>query len=224
MKVKVPTSLNEISIRQFIQWQNVLALSDEEADATVKNMAAVSIFCNVPLESVLTFKQADIDDILKTIADTLSQEPTLVHIYDGLGFIPNLDDITAAEYIDMERYAQDHKDYARLCAVMYRPIDKKIGQQYTIKPYNGTDGLEAEYLDKPISLVLGALVFFYHLGIELLQAMTYSMKQDKAMKEALEEDLAKNGVGINQFIQSLEATISNLNKLVEWEFTNSLHF
>jgi hypothetical protein len=65
-----------------------------------------------------------------------------------------------------------------------------------------------------LDVVIGALLFFYRLGMELLtitpKFLEQKLKRDKRMQAALE----RSGVGINTYLQSLEETCLRLMLLL----------
>jgi hypothetical protein len=88
---------------------------------------------------------------------------------DGVeyGFIPDWESFTAGEWIDMETYTGDFwKAAHKAMAVLYRPIDRKWGDKYTIKPYTAKEDASV-FLDMPAPLVSGALLFFWTTEREL---------------------------------------------------------
>jgi hypothetical protein len=85
---------------------------------------------------------------------------------------------------------------------------------YLIEDYESSDKYSEVMKDMPIDIALGAVVFFYRLGKELSIYLTGYLKkeiqrEDSELRQALDE----NGVGINQFMQSLRETSSSLKKL-----------
>ena len=72
----------------------------------------------------------------------------------------------------------------------------------------------------PLSVVMGVMVFFYDLGIELSKAsLAFLEKEMKKVKTSqLRETLEKNGVGISRFMESLKETSLNLTKLQENQY------
>ena len=76
--------------------------------------------------------------------------------------------------------------------------------------------------EMPLNVVMGCMVFFYRLGMELSQAtLTYIRKTvKKDTTSDLKEALEKNGVGLTQFMHSLEEMSENLTKLQNFRYTN----
>lgn len=93
------------------------------------------------------------------------------------GFIPNLDEITIAEYIDLDNYFRDGEQLHRIASILYRPIVKKMGKTYMIEKYEGTDKYSSELEGLEYSVISSAMVFFCNLEMELLRALdTYTAK------------------------------------------------
>jgi hypothetical protein len=98
---------------------------------------------------------------------------------DGVeyGFIPDWESFTAGEWIDMETYTGDFwKAAHKAMAVLYRPIDRKWGDKYTIKPYTAKEDASV-FLDMPAPLVSGALLFFWTTERELHLTLRSSLIQ-----------------------------------------------
>ena len=107
---------------------------------------------------------------------------------------------------------------------MYRPIVAGRGEFYEIESYEGSDKYSDIMKDAPVTVALGAMVFFYHLGKELLRTTMRSL-QHQALEELRQEEKnpsVVNGDGINQYIRLLEEMSENLNKLQGLAYTLSL--
>lgn len=79
------------------------------------------------------------------------------------GFIPNLDEITVGEYLDIDLYQTDKNSVHRLMSVLYRPVINKTRDNYKIESYKGTDKCNI-MMDVPAEYFLGAMVFFWNLN------------------------------------------------------------
>jgi hypothetical protein len=200
MKVTIPTTLQDITLNQWVTFQKTVKLDMTE---DVISIHLVSIFCNIPLQDVLTINSKDFKEIVTTVAKTIESTPIFKQrfTYNGIeyGMIPNLDQMTAGEYMDMDKYFGT--DPLRFMSVLFRPITKKSFDTYQIEPYKGSND---KLNDAPVEYYLGANVFFYNLKNELLNATNHYFQQLKqADKEVLDKVLLKNGDGINQFTQFL---------------------
>jgi len=213
MKVTIPTSLKEITLKQYQTFR--AATADNKEDDFVK-LALVTIFCNLTLEEVVKIRVKDFNDIALQVSQTLQHEPSFSQRFKlngkEFGFIPNLDKITAGEFIDLDKYLKEEETLDRAMAVLFRPIDNSFKDLYNIEPYISSETYRKELEDMPLDVVMGSIVFFYNLSNELLKATKdYFLQQTET--KLLEEVLQKNGVGINQFILSLEEASLSLEKL-----------
>ena len=79
----------------------------------------------------------------------------------------------------------------------------------------------------PLSCAMGAVVFFYHLGIELLKATPHYLKNQMEMMEKEtspnKANLILNGDGITQSINLLKETLGDLTKSLELDWQRHLH-
>jgi len=221
MKITIPTSLEDVTIEQFIKYNRITKL--EEVDEEVMLVSIIANFCDLNVEQVLQIPYKDMKEIGQQIVDVLNTEPKDIEIYKGLGRIPNFDNITAGEYIDLDKYFTDPENYHRAMAVLYRPIKKKLGSKYLIEDYKGSDESSDAMLKMPLELLLSSMVFFSTLNSELLQATKDFLQQPTAEIDLLGKHLEASGVGISQFTQLLEETISILTEQRKPTFINFLH-
>lgn len=221
MRITIPTKLNEITVGQFMKYNYLLNTNDIDDDAML--IGTVAIFCNLATDEVISIPMFELKEIYQTITETLSQQPQKIHKFDKVGFIPNFDKITTAEYIDLDKYIGDYKNYHRAMAVLFRPITKEIAGSYTIESYQGSDTHCEQMLDAPLEALLSAMVFFWNLSTDLLKATKVYLQQPTQETEVLAVTLARSGVGINQFIQLLEETVLNLEMQLNYQYTSFSH-
>jgi hypothetical protein len=217
MKIKIPTSLSDIRLEQFVLFNKLMK---ESQDENFIQLAMVTIFCDVSVEDAKNIIAKDFTEIVNDITKVLSEQPRFIQrfIHEGkeYGFIPNLDEITAGEYIDLESFLRDEETYNKAMSVLYRPILNKRKDLYNIEEYKGS---HTEFNTINLEIVLGSMLFFWNLSNELLIAMKDYLAQPKN-KILLEATLAANGVGINQFLQLLEDVSSILKEQLNSRYTN----
>jgi len=84
---------------------------------------------------------------------------------------------------------------------MYRPITRKFKDVYDIEKYKGTDDKEI-FKNAPISVYLGAQVFFWNLTNDLLKLIPQYLEKELTAEQIA--DLEKNGVGLSQLSELVE--------------------
>jgi len=219
IEVIIPNDLSEITLDQY---QRFLKIQENNTDEKFLTSKMIEIFCGIKLPEVLKMRLNDFSLITNILSEMFENIPQLVQRFkmNGVeyGFIPDLDDMSLGEYIDLDTYLGDWENMHRAMAVLYRPIKNKSGNRYNIKEYDGK-GFE-DMKDMPLDAVLSSIVFFYNLGIELSKAMMNYLEttEEEALTEFLNSQ--QNGVGINQFTHSLEEMSENLKKLQNSPFLN----
>jgi len=216
IELQVPTSLDDIKLWQYQEYLQI----PEDADPLYVNKRTIELFCGVSMESVDSIPVLEAEKVLEVLKTAFQQEQkelikhfTLMNV--EFGFIPKLDDMSLGEYIDLENTIGDWQEIHKAMAILYRPVNFKKGDRYTIAPYTPNEDVQEIMQDMPLSAAMSALVFFYRLGIQLSKA---TLRYTEAMiaKEDnthLREILQQNGVGISQFMDSLKETYSSLTKL-----------
>jgi hypothetical protein len=213
IEIEVPNNLSEITLSQYTRYLNLIETNkDIEHIDKFMSLKMLEIFCNVPYKSAMQFKITDVNRVVDHLVDLLNQKPDLVHTFSigdtEFGFIPKLDDMTFGEYIDLDQFLGSWDNMYKAMAVLYRPINKRVGKFYNIKEYTGDSYWEAMQLT-PLDAVLSSTLFFYHLGIDLSKLMTNSLMENQ-VEVTLPKDLEKNGVGINQFTHSLKEMLDDM--------------
>jgi hypothetical protein len=118
------------------------------------------------------------------------------------GFIPNWEEFTAGEWIDMEVYTQDFwKTAHKAMSVLYRPVDRKWGDRYSIEKYTAKEDADV-FKDMPAPLVAGALLFFWTTERKLLSTIRKSL----ASQAVALLNLGRSGAGTSRSIPWLTRT------------------
>jgi len=208
--INVPTELNEITLKQY---QEFLKVQDKSQDNHFIQTKMIEIFCRVKPQDALNIKLSDADRIAKIISDIFEQKPNLQKSFwlnnVEYGFVPDLDEITLGEYIDLDTYMGNWDQIEIAMNVLYRPIKQKLGDKYLIENYDPDK--KDRLVNMPMDAVFGSILFFYRLGIELSQTMMNYLENKEVKLQVPELDLLKNGAGIQAFTDSLEGILQDLN-------------
>ena len=206
--IEIPESLNEITLDQY---QRYLKIQDSNEDEKFLAVKMIEIFCGIRGDHVLLMRATDINSIVQILTEMLNNTPKLQTMFKmkgtQYGFIPKLDDMSFGEYIDLDTFIGDWNNMHRAMNVLYRPITNQYGDKYNVEDYS-VDNAE-QMKDMPMSAVLGSIVFFYNLGMDLSKAMLNYLGNEE-MNLALHLISDENGGGINHFTHSLREILDDL--------------
>ena len=209
IEINVPTSLSEITLRQY---QKFLKIAEENPEGNFLDAKMIEIFCGIPLSDSYKLKMVSVTAIIDILNSMLEVKPNHVERFtlNGIeyGFIPDLDEMSLGEYIDLDNNASKWESMHIAMNVLYRPIvTSKVGK-YNIEEY--TTSNPEKMLDMPLDAALGSLFFFYNLGLELSKHTILSSNLEGV--EEFQEQLTSetNGDGINQFMDSLTEILQDL--------------
>ena len=215
VELNIPESLKDITLGQYQKFQKIEEPTNEDLLTT---------FLNVDINVIRNIKQSEFDRLVAHINSLFEakQKHQLKFNLKGvsMGFIPNLDDISYGENKDLTTYVSDWKTMHRAMSVLYRPIELSRRGKYTIQEYEGTRESE-QYKQMPLSVVMGAMVFFYNLTNALLKAIPNYL-QKEMMKEQMSGQISEeNGEAIKNSIHSLKETLGDLMTLQSYHSINA---
>ena len=209
VEIHIPETLAEVTLEQY---QKFLKIQENNEDERFLQIKMIEIFCKVPAEVVLNMRLSDTNSIIEMLNELFSDKNSLVQRTKingkDYGFIPNLDDISLGEYIDLETNITDWEKMHLAMNVLYRPIKNKYGERYSIEDYKANDGLHMKEIT--LDCVMGALVFFYNLGSDLSVAILSYSKVSEQNRLVQYLNSEQNGGGINHFTHSLMAMLQDL--------------
>lgn len=227
-QIKVPTTLSEIPLTAY---QEFIKLIDKSNDHELIAQRTIQIFCGLEIKDVLQIRWDSILELTNHFAELFKQKPPFQNKFKlgdiEFGFIPNLEEMSFGEYIDLESNISNVENFHKAMAVMYRPITERRKDTYQIMPYTGTEEFAEAMKYAPLDIVMGASLFFWSLGNDLVQtSLTYleeEMKKDKKLNTTIQKGLSSlnSGDGTIQSMQSLKATLQSLMRLPEWELESA---
>jgi hypothetical protein len=221
LKVVVPTDLSEITLEQY---QKFARLEGDEEFLTHKML---EVFCNVPLNKLPNVKFKSLSGVVNRLNGMFATKPSLKQEFtlggQTFGFIPNLEDITFGEYVDLDNYMADTQELHKTMAILYRPITQRAGKRYDIEQYESAEKYGELMKQAPMDVVLGATLFFYRLGSDLLLATMNSLeKQTTSIAERLNSE--GSGDGTPRSITLLKEMSQSLKMWEDWAFINASLF
>jgi hypothetical protein len=171
LKFSIAANAKGVTLGKYIDYQNAVDKVEQVRIITGKSSESIKLL-QMPIidEIIMRFEAA-----IKLGGSDFERKVRVGAI--ELGFIPNLQEMTFGEYVDLDSACANlYKDGIingeaahKLMCILYRPVKAKFGQYYDIEPYK-TDA-KRKYADaiKELTLdhVLNVLLFFSSLEIEL---------------------------------------------------------
>ena len=189
MKLRLPASFQDLTLRHLMTLET-------ETDP-VKRVQAVTGHSFAELRKMPHKLIVEANAHLDTLqANEVAQHKEIIEL-NGVeyGFVPDWDEFSAGEWIDMETYTANFwKTPHKAMSILYRPLERKWGDRYSIKPYTAKEDADV-FLDMPAPLVAGALLFFWSTEKKLLNALQSSLIQ----KTQEVTSLLQSGDGILSF-------------------------
>jgi hypothetical protein len=219
LELVVPTQLSEIPLKHY---QKFLGIAENTNDEIFLAEKMIQCFCGIELKEIVKIPFKEVEALSIHFATMFQKKTEFKNRFTlagtEFGFIPNLENMSWGEYIDLEANISDVKTFHKAMAVMYRPIVEKHGDKYKIEPYVSSANYAEVMEYAPLDIALAAKVFFYNLGNELLEATLYYLEnqitKDKEISQILakELNLTNSGDGIKAYMQSLREISQNLTK------------
>jgi len=205
--------LSDIKLWQYQKYLKVAEQNDDDGEFLKQKM--IEIFCEVKLQDVANMKFKDVEEICNHIGGLFTDKYKLIQTFKfkGLkfGFIPNLDDMTNGEYVDLDTYVTDWQEMHKACAVLFRPVIQELKGKYIIEESKGSDKYADAMRDLPLDIAMGAVVFFWDLGNVLLNS-TMDYLEAEMEKPTIQSKLNSviGGDGTRVFMHSLREMLGDL--------------
>lgn len=97
-------------------------------------------------------------------------------------------------YVDLSKYESlsMNEKWAEAMSILYRPITKKVGNFYDIRPYEGMI-LEDVFLDVTMDVHFGAMGFFFSILKDVQKGILNYLSQTKEVPHNILSILEENG-------------------------------
>lgn len=219
IELTIPTTLNDIKLAQY---QKFLSIAKDNEESEFLQQKMVQLFCGIDLKDVAQIRYKDVAEITANINNLFTKENQLIQRFKmggvEFGFIPNLDEMSTGEYMDLDTYITDWDTMHNAMAVLYRPITNKLGNKYQIEEYKGSITYADVMRHAPLDVVLGAMVFFYNLGNDLLKSTVNYLETNQEVQNILNKHNLENvGDGIQVSMLLLKETLEDLMKFPSYQ-------
>lgn len=217
IKIEVPNSYKGITLRKFLELKADLEMYEDIPEA--QNAAMFYHLCNLTPDianKIDTKTYIEIRDTLQSFVNKQDFELERFVTIDGVeyGFEPNLSEIEYGAYLDIGKVGtlEINDNWKKIMAILYRPVEKKVGKLYSIKSYTGKEECE-HWLDVSMDIHFGCLFFFINLSPILLNSILKSLTENQEIPPSIKQTLQKSGEVIQQYTNWQEEMFSNLMKL-----------
>jgi hypothetical protein len=216
IELNIPENLEDITLEQY---QKFLSIENPSNDDLL------SVFLNLNQQGIDKIKASEIDRLVVFINSLfeVKQEHKLKFTLRGqeFGFIPDIDNITYGENKDITTYVNDWQSMHKAMAVLYRPITQTQKGKYLIQEYNGTREYSELMKQMPLSVAMGAMVFFYNLTNELLNYIPSYLEKVTVQEQMKGVISAENGELIQKSIALLKVTLEDLKRLQSYPYISA---
>ena len=215
MKLRVPNKLSEIKLSQYVEYLTLIeSLSKKDEDFI--NLKMIEIFCGVDYEFAKNLEYTSVLHIVQIIKHTLEQKPDIkddklfkIDVWE-FGFVPNIEQLKYGEFLDLNSNITDWKNIHISMGVLFRPVTKKRKKMYLVEDYK-KDKYHSVLKDMPMSAVVGSMVFFWNLGIALLNSIPKYLEENQhQMNSQTKQYISENGDGIQQSIDLLTMMLHDM--------------
>lgn len=173
IEISVPTSYSDISLKKWLNLQK--EMKNYEGDTEAVTALILYHLCGLQLEYIKGLSMDGYSEIKNELASFMQnvELPLQRFIKIGdveYGFEPNLSKMAYGAYADISKFNTIAIDdnWAKTMNILYRPVTKKHGEMYSIKPYTGDEYWE-KFLDVPMDVHFGALFFFIEFTNKLVK-------------------------------------------------------
>jgi hypothetical protein len=226
--INCPKSWADVRLEDYIHFHKQLKPYFNTDKYTEKAILFATFnFTDITEEEYRDLPESTFSEIEKQMLELLnSTKMPLIKSFESdktkYGFIPNLDDMSYGEYLDLVSYTSKDiwENITTVMAILYRPITKLVLNTYAIEKYKGTTSEVTNLFLNILTMdiVFGAISFFLDLQIDLMKGtLTYSMQTLMKSKDpriiAALEDLQKNGTDTTQLQHLQEMILQNLTQL-----------
>ena len=207
IEIIMPESWADVTLEKYLALQKDLETYKDNEEAQIAFM--IYHLCGINAKQLKSLSKGSYDTIKDSLQSFLTipkfELQRVINI-DGkeYGFEPNLSKISYGAYADITKYDTLTIDdnWPKVMSILYRPIERKHGDNYAIQAYDGK--IDGETFSKvKMGIHFGTLFFFVHLSKDLLNSTLNSMII-KEREEGYSTILARSGALTQRLLNSVE--------------------
>lgn len=175
IRLSIPSDYEDITVGQYRDYY-----------AAKNDLERLMAICEIDRKTAQEIPINHIPTLLDVFVEGLSKQsqkfsPTITLGKTTYGFIPNLYNMTLAEYADAVELCKDlQKNIVLLAGLFYRPVTKQVGDKYQITKYDPADNelREDEIKQMTLQHFNGMMLFFWTLSNELQKTSADYLSQE----------------------------------------------
>lgn len=215
LTINIPQSYEDITLKRWLALQTEMENYKDDEEA----VTAVIFYhlCGLDPTQLKGLSLEDYTNIKKDIEDFIGKTELPLQKFvtiDGVeyGFEPNLSQMTYGAYVDITKFETFtiDKNWQKIMNILYRPIERKKGDMYSIKPYVPNDD-DGKWLEVGMHVHFGALFFFVHLSTDLLSSILKST-MEMELPHNIRQILVRSGEVMQPFTNSPMGILQNTKK------------
>jgi hypothetical protein len=213
LSIIVPTEWKDITLKKWLELQK--DLEDYKDDDDAQTQLLLWHLCGLDVDVVKRLPRTMYDSLKQKLNEF--QQPGELQLQpivtiDGIeyGFEPNLSNMSYGTYADITQYETIgiDKNWSKVMDILYRPIEKKMGENYTIRAYNGKID-ETKWENTTMDIHFGAMFFFLHTSMDLYPVILKSLTE-MDLPLSIKQTLVKSGKLMQQFSNWQKGTLKGL--------------
>lgn len=181
IEISVPDSWKDITLKQYLALQSDLESYKDDEEAQTAFM--LYHLCDIGLVELKSLPKGTYEGLISELGKFISKTDMplqrIINI-DGIeyGIEPNLSQMAYGTFVDITKYDTFtiDKNWAKIMSILYRPIEKKLGETYSIQPYDGKID-DDKFLEVTMDIHFGCLFFFVRTYLRLLSSTLNSTIQ-----------------------------------------------
>ena len=215
LTINIPQSYEDITLKRWLALQTEMENYKDDEEA----VTAVIFYhlCGLDPNQLKGLSLEDYTNIKKDIEEFIGKTELPLQKFvtiDGIeyGFEPNLSQMTYGAYVDITKFDTFtiDKNWQKIMNILYRPIERKKGDMYSIKPYIPNDD-DGKWLEVGMHVHFGALFFFVHLSTDLLSSILKST-MEMELPHNIRQILVRSGEVMQPFTSSPMGILQNTKK------------
>jgi len=173
MKITVPTSIADITVKKWIKLS--------KTDDVVKRVAILCDITQKTVKSMTIESMETVNSLLEELEDPSQTEFELFPIIElkgeKYGIHPNLSELTVGEYADLETACVDSDaNLLQILSILYRKVTEQSKDFYQIAPYTGSENRKI-FNEMTMDKVFSLLAFFLNIGLIFMKDSVQSLEE-----------------------------------------------